>query len=356
VIVEALEHFVLLGTFLGLVGFVTAWGARRAGEGSPRHLRPRTLARLYAAAIVLPPASAAWFVAVTLFPLLWLGEAAMEAAHPGLHRHHLLSSLTAKVEPLLGIATFVFLGGTILFLIISTVRSFVRVRFFAGRIAPVQSQHEGMAMACGEVPSGVKVVVVRTDYPLAFVWGFFRTNLVVSSGLLRTLPRGLRGVLAHEAAHHARRDNLARLVLYCCCHLSLAMPLARWILRWYAEQVELICDEAAAISTARPLEIAEALVLMQRGRGPGTLLPVAGDAGSAFGAGGRGNLEKRVRRLVTLAENLPPAAEAARLTRSFRRAALRLAGAFGATVAAAFLWMPLAFHTTAEAFLRFLIY
>jgi len=108
---------------------------------------------------------------------------------------------------------------------------------------------------------GLEIGLVHSHHPFSFVWGFRRTTLVVSTGLLAALTTGeLAGVLEHEAAHHVRRDNLAKLLLTLCAHASLAAPLARRVLRWRNEQVEFLCDEAAAARTASPLDIAEALV------------------------------------------------------------------------------------------------
>ena len=104
-----------------------------------------------------------------------------------------------------------------------------------------------------------------SDYPLSFVWGFRRSKLVLSSGLLRILsPAELTGVLEHEAAHHSRRDNLIKLLLSLCSYSSLAFPLSRLVVSWRATEVEMICDEVAAERTSEPLEIAEALVKLRR--------------------------------------------------------------------------------------------
>ena len=79
--------------------------------------------------------------------------------------------------------------------------------------------------------AGLSVGLVMSDYPLSFVWGFRRSKLILSSGLLRTLtPAELTGVLEHEAAHHARRDNLIKLLLSVCSYSSLAFPLSRLII------------------------------------------------------------------------------------------------------------------------------
>jgi Zn-dependent protease with chaperone function len=49
------------------------------------------------------------------------------------------------------------------------------------------------------------------------VWGYFRSKLIVSTGLLNALTKEeLIAVLEHEAAHHARRDNLLKWALTIC--------------------------------------------------------------------------------------------------------------------------------------------
>lgn len=39
---------------------------------------------------------------------------------------------------------------------------------------------------------GFQVGLVMSDYPFSFVWGFTRSKLIVSTGLLRTLFDDLR--------------------------------------------------------------------------------------------------------------------------------------------------------------------
>lgn len=129
--------------------------------------------------------------------------------------------------------------------------------------APSGEQVELVNRMAGK--SGLSVGLVMSDYPLSFVWGFRRSKLVLSSGLLRTLsPDELTGVLEHEAAHHSRRDNLIKLLLSFCGYSSLAFLLSRLIVLWRATEVEMICDEVAVSRTSEPLEIAEALVKLRR--------------------------------------------------------------------------------------------
>jgi len=152
-----------------------------------------------------------------------------------------------------------------------------------------------------------------TDYPLSFVWGCRRSKLILSSGLLRTLTaKELTGVLEHEAAHHARRDNLFKLLLSVCSYTSLAFPLSRLILKWRGTEVEVICDEASATRTSAPLEIAEALVKLRRQTISGYVAPERAATNaivSGFVSGSAQSLQYRVGRLLNLLDSMPPAAK-----------------------------------------------
>ena len=76
----------------------------------------------------------------------------------------------------------------------------------------------------------------------------------------------------------------------------------RWpdCLRWRNEQVELLCDEIAA-GTSAPLDIAEALVKLRRRTQTPATLPVLG--ASRFLPDDDRSVEQRVRRLVALADH-----------------------------------------------------
>jgi Zn-dependent protease with chaperone function len=180
----------------------------------------------------------------------------------------LLGELTAALEPALGYASVLFLIGAALVVAGSMVRGYTRVRSVIERLettAPPPPREQAALVEAVGRRHGLDVRLIMSEYPLSFVWGWRRSTLVLSSGLLRALePAGLTAVLEHEAAHHARRDNLVKLGLAICGSLSLAAPLSRRLLRWHAEQVELVCDEVAAVSTSEPLEVADALVTVRR--------------------------------------------------------------------------------------------
>jgi len=198
----------------------------------------------------------------------------------------------------------------------------------------------------------LEVGLVPSDYPFSFVWGFGRSKLVLSSGLLHTLtPTELRGLLEHEAAHHARRDNLTKLLLSLFGHASLAFPLSRWLLRWRTEQVEMVCDEVAVARTSAPLEIAEAMVKLRRstlaaGYVRGSL------SASSFIPDSAGGFEQRVRRVIALADALPAAARVNELMQPPKGEALLLATLFAVTLFAVTTLAPLAVHRIAESLIQ----
>jgi Zn-dependent protease with chaperone function len=132
-----------------------------------------------------------------------------------------------------------------------------------------------------------------SNYSFSFVWGFWRSKLILSTGLLHTLTaEELRGLLEHEAAHHERRDNLIKLALSFCTYTSLAIPFTRLLLRWRSLEVERFCDEIAASRTNAPLDIASALVKLRRRASPTPL------AASSFVADSSSSFHLRVSRLI----------------------------------------------------------
>jgi len=201
--------------------------------------------------VVLPPLAAAWLVAAAMLPSWWLGEFEFSAAHPApLHGLHLIGDLTGRLEPTLAYLVLLLVAGTALVVAWSTAHGHRRLAWAVSRLQLTGAQPPAANIAMVENVAkqhGLDVGLVQSDYPLSFVSGFRRSKLVLSSGLLAALTPGeLAGVLEHEAAHHARRDNLMKLALAVCAHTSLAAPLARRLMRWRSEQVELLCDEIAA--------------------------------------------------------------------------------------------------------------
>ena len=352
-ILDALESFLVFGTILALAGFAIVGLARLVGRTPRFTLSPRVLAGICTGAVVAPPAVAAWLVAAALLPLSWMDDPAVSAAHgPSLHATHLVGELTASMAPgfVYGALLLVGIGAAVSGW--TTARGHRRLSWAITRLevtGPLPSPAQVSTLQSTARTRGLDVGLVQSDRPFSFVWGFHRSKLVMSTGLLAALtPSELAGVLEHEAAHHARRDNLVKLLLSVCAHATLAAPLARLVLRWRNEQVELLCDEAAAGTTA-PLDIAEALVKLRRRAQTPATLPILG--ASSFVPEDDRILEHRVRRLVALA-NHPAALHPARIPNGFVPAAFT--SLFVVSLAFVAAWAPLAVHAATESLLHVL--
>ena len=319
------------------------------------NVQAERLAHFYAASLVIPPVISIWLVSAALLPRLWMSAEAFAAEHAApLHEIHLLGALTLGIEPDLAYSIAMFLIVISAFVVWSNIRGSWRVGRVIKRLdtnanAPPIDQ----VALVNEIASrsGLSVGLVMTDYPLSFVWGFRRSKLVLSSGLLRTLTSvELAGVLEHESAHHARRDNMVKLVLSLCSYSSLAFPLSRLIVGWRATEVEMICDEVAAVRTSKPLEIAEALVKLRRHtlRTPIDSEPVATHAvASSFVSNSDRTFQRRVDRLLTLFD--VPLVQFGDETRShvFRASLLLLLSGISAQTIV-LLFAPLSVHHTTE--------
>jgi len=255
VILDALESFLVFGTVLALAGFAMVGLARLLSRTARLTVPPRIFAGLYTGAVVAPPAVAAWLVAAALLPLSWMDDPAVWAAHgTSLHATHLVGELTADMVPGFAYGALLLVGLSAAVSGWTTARGHRRLSWAITRLevtGPLPSPTQVSALQTAARARGLDVGLVQSDRPFSFVWGFHCSKLVMSTGLLAALtPAELAGVLEHEAAHHARRDNLVKLLLSVCAHATLAAPLARLVLRWRNQQVELLCDEAAAGTTA----------------------------------------------------------------------------------------------------------
>ncbi|MGH7400306.1 MAG: M56 family metallopeptidase [Candidatus Rokuibacteriota bacterium] len=352
-ILDALESFVMFGTILALAGFAIVGLARLLGRIERFVVPPRIVAGLCTGAVVAPPVVAAWLVTAALLPLVWMDGPTVWAAHgTSPHATHLVGDLTADIIPGFAYAALLFVGISAVLSGWTTARGHRRLSWAVAQleiIGPLPSPGQVTDLKTAARVRGLDVGLVQSDRPFSFVWGFHRSKLVMSTGLLAALtPTELVGVLEHEAAHHARRDNLVKLLLSVCAHATLAAPLARFVLRWRNEQVELLCDEVAAEVTA-PLDIAEALVKVRRRAQTSATLPALGT--SSFLPEDDRILEQRVRRLLTLADH-PVAVRPGRVPKGFVPVALT--SLFLSSLAVVAAWAPLAVHAATESVLHIL--
>jgi Zn-dependent protease with chaperone function len=108
--------------------------------------------------------------------------------------------------------------------------------------------------------------VLEAREPFAFVMGWFRPTLFVSTGLLAHPEDEVAAVLAHERAHAERRDPLRRLLTRVL--LGLHVPgIAGALERRLGMAQEMAADEHAAGEVGDPLQVAESLVSVARNRG-----------------------------------------------------------------------------------------
>ena len=129
-----------------------------------------------------------------------------------------------------------------------------------------------------------------------------RTLLISREVVSACTPRELAGILAHETAHAARRDNWKRLLLRAQPDLLGMTSIAAQVERVWEARAEEEADAAAVRGDpALRVEIASALVKLAHIR-PRAAAPLA----AAFDAGGP--IERRVRTLLRgVPSTMPPA-------------------------------------------------
>jgi len=134
--------------------------------------------------------------------------------------------------------------------------------------------------------------------PVSLTCGFLRPTCVFSSALVSGLSAAeLEAVVAHEAAHVKRRDNLARILVAAWDALAFLVPPLRHLSDQWKQQAEMAADELAASKTGRPIELASALVRVGRMRQVGRDAALA----SSFAVAEWGLLTRRVKRLLAAA-------------------------------------------------------
>ena len=347
-LISVVENFVLLSTIFAIVCFAIAGAAKLLVQRRSYALRANSLIRLYTWALILPPVLALWIVGAAFLPEFWMPQA-FNAAHGTPHELHLLGDLTAKVEPTLAYMMLLFAAAAGLFTAWSGWHSYMRVAQLISRLQMNVEPAEPHQVARVKETAqryGFQVGLVMSDHPFSFVWGFTRSKLIVSTGLLRTLNESeLVGLLEHEAAHHVRRDNLIKLVLSFCAYSSLVFVLTRRLLTWRGLEVENLCDEVAASRTRAPLDIASALVKLRRRTAP---TPVTA---SSFIADDVSSFQSRVARLIdSEGSNTPTSSGAV----GGRQIAIGFSVLFAGSLFASTYFFPLAFHRAVESLIQLL--
>jgi Zn-dependent protease with chaperone function len=350
-----IENFVFFGAILAVIAYSAAEIVRFGIRKNFWQISPFAQTRIYASLILLPPILSLWLVLAALLPETWLATEVFKAAHISNHEWHLLSDLTAPLEPFLAAATIIFLATILCFAVWKAFRGFAKINRVVRLLEIESSVPNPEKIALVEQIAEkhhLEVGLVMSNQPLTFVWGFWRSKLILSSGLLNTLNESeLRGVIEHEAAHHLRSDNLVKLCLSVAAYLSPVFPLTQRILRTHLEQIELVCDEIAAAQTKKPLEIASALVKVRRNF---PRLENKPSFSSGFMSEETPSIEQRVKHLVNLADELPTAERRTKLAGKPLFEAFSLTLLFLGSLIAILSLSPLLVHQTTETVIGFI--
>jgi len=154
------------------------------------------------------------------------------------------------------------IGGLLVGLVLALVRLLlVWVTVARGTISASRRLHRQARQL--SLQFGVRAPRVRlcpSLAPVAFTYGCLRPTIVLSRWIVETLDKQeLETVLAHELAHHARRDHLLTwwtlLLRDAFCYL----PTSRLTYQQLRDAQELACDDLATQVTRQPLELASAL-------------------------------------------------------------------------------------------------
>src|SRR5262249_45354693 len=144
----------------------------------------------------------------------------------------------------------------------------------------------------------VPAFVVNIGFPIVAVVGLFRPRLIVSRVVLDACGEAeMQAILAHEAWHLVRRDNIRRVLLSAAPDVLSWLPRAvRFSEEWQRASEEAADDAAARLGPAGRVHLAEALVRVAR------LAPASGHVLSCplpASALYRGeSIERRVRRVL----------------------------------------------------------
>ncbi|WP_409294913.1 M56 family metallopeptidase [Peribacillus sp. SCS-26] len=148
-------------------------------------------------------------------------------------------------------------------------------------------------------PEHLDILVITDSAPGAFSIGFFRTSIVLSTGLLSLLhEEELRAVVEHESFHGRNKDSLKLFLLQLISQAFFFVPLTGWCYRNYRILSELSADEYAISRMGSGLDLSTALLKLIRSRTSFDAVPAA-----AFFAKEAVNL--RLQQLVEPQKNIP---------------------------------------------------
>ena len=148
-------------------------------------------------------------------------------------------------------------------------------------------------------------VRIADDEPAAaFTHGLLAPSICISRGLIDKLRDDeLTALLAHEIGHVRRRDNLAIFVALFIRDFLWPLPISHYLLGLFIREKEYAADDFAVELTAKPVELAEAIVSVARATQRGVTFSPA----YATFFSGKATARDRVQRLLDSESKARPA-------------------------------------------------
>jgi len=362
-----LVNFLLLHLFLSLFFFLAFLMLQRLTSNRSSRLRRDLL--FYS--LALPPALA-WVILVAslLPPFLTLED---HLSNPHFHISHPYHHLCFFESPISLPSSFMFRGLLVVSLSLIGFALFrslhlcwqrrALLQWLTSRGTIPQDMEDLSPQACSLLQEfreqeGARIHLLRSDLPVSFLCGLFQPRIILSTGLLRLLSfRQIRALLQHEMAHHVRLDNLTQLLLSLCRDLLFISPAAHFLLRKWRQEAELWCDEFAIYRTRRPLDLADALLKVQKvlaldnssGRGSRLCSAFFQPLGAPF-------LERRISHILTFCDRdlARPEGTSASVTPWMGLVGFATCSLFLLSVSE--IWLcPLLLHCQLERIIRFLV-
>jgi len=274
VISSFLVNFLLLNLFLSLLFFAGFLALERFRPAQSSQLRSNLL--LYS--LALPPILAYVILIASLVPPVLILEdhglhLHFSISHPYHHFCLFHSSANLPSSPIFRVmllSSLVLIG----FSSFRAITSYWKIRgglnwLMKNRAIPpgtedLPPQTQSLLREFREA-EGIELRLIKASFPISFLSGIFRPQIILSSSLLQTLSAAqVRTILQHELAHRFRKDNLLQFLLSFCRNLLFISPTGHLLFRWWRQEAELLCDEMAIARTARPLDLAEALLRIRK--------------------------------------------------------------------------------------------
>ncbi len=264
-------NFAVLNIILSIILFIISLVGKRVLSS------PYIKSRLFFISLAAPPVVAAFTVVTSFIPPFFvkLHDGPMLCVN---EPYCYIFSLIPEFPMFNGavIAAIVLVLLSILYSIVS-LGSYFRMRRVISKLPELSSENPnltpstslrtGLPLSLREREfgmSGLNIKVIDTPLMISFVCGYISNFIVISTGALKSLsPDELRCLFAHEISHYRRRDNVLKGILLLCRNTLFIFPHIHYLFRWWSEEIELIGDEAAVLSTGKPLEVASAILKMQ---------------------------------------------------------------------------------------------